>query len=100
MPASENVFRQQEAPLAEENGLLGRLRAPDIQPMARSSELTTENDAKAILKAVDFRKAVAARSQDAPSHAASPTSLAASPTSTTGADSDSDGEVGGAWWWA
>ena len=46
-------------------------------------------DAKAILKAVDFRKAVAVRSQGAPSHAASPTSA--------NADSDSDGKVGGAW---
>ncbi len=39
------------------------------------------------------RRALAGR----PPQAASPTSRAASPTSTTDADSDSDGEVGGAW---
>jgi hypothetical protein len=54
-------------------------------------------DATAILKAVEFRKVVAARSQDTPSHVASTTSRAASPTSTTDAELDSDGEVGGAW---
>ena len=54
-------------------------------------------DAKAILKSVDVRKAVAARPQDALPHAASLASRAASPTSNTDADSDSDGEVGGSW---
>ena len=55
-------------------------------------------DAKAILRSVDVRKAVAARPHDgAHPHAASLASRAASPTSNTDADSDSDGEVGGSW---
>ncbi len=33
VPASENGFSQKEAPLVEENGLLERLRAPNIQPI-------------------------------------------------------------------
>ena len=39
VPASENGFSQKEAPLAEANGLLGRPRAPAIQPLACSRGL-------------------------------------------------------------
>ena len=36
VPASGNGSSQKEAPVAEENGLLGRRRAPDSPPLARS----------------------------------------------------------------
>ena len=44
VPASENGFRQKEAPLVEENGLLGRLREPDSRAALSKKGVFTLED--------------------------------------------------------